>query len=111
MFSGKYTPFRVMQIALSVWIMVAVLGSMISEIIPPTMFCHFCRLKVAVHGKGYCICYVLIGGMSLHLGLHWNMMMGMAKMFKKPSVVRSWLVKGIGFLIVGYGVYAFIKEK
>ena len=48
---------------------------------------------------------------SLHLGLHWNIMMNMTKrLFKKPSAVRKWIVRVIGFLIASYGVYAFIKR-
>ena len=38
-------------------------------------------------------------------------MMNMTKkLFKKPSAVRTWIVRVIGFLIAGYGVYAFIKR-
>ena len=38
-------------------------------------------------------------------------MMNMTKrLFKKPSAVRIWLARIIGFLISGYGVYAFIKR-
>ena len=49
---------------------------------------------------------------SLHLGLHWSVMMGMAKrLWKKQSIVRSWSVRTAGFLIAGYGVYAFFKRE
>lgn len=49
--------------------------------------------------------------MSLHLGLHWNMMMGMAKKaVKKPIPMGTWLLRGIGFLIAAYGAYAFLKR-
>ena len=49
---------------------------------------------------------------SLHLGLHWSMMMGMVnRLWKKKSVVRSWSVRTIGFLIDGYGIYAFFKRE
>ena len=50
--------------------------------------------------------------LSLHLGLNWNTMMGMAKrIWKKPTVIRVWLVRAIGLLIAGYGVYAFIRRE
>lgn len=46
--------------------------------------------------------------MSLHLGFHWAMMMGMGrKMFKKPSKVRKRILRGIAFAIAAYGIYAF----
>ena len=49
--------------------------------------------------------------LSLHLGLHWNMMMGMAKrMVKKPSSTRTWILRIIAAFIAGYGVFAFFKR-
>ena len=38
-------------------------------------------------------------------------MAGMVKrMFKKPSDIRKLIAFGVGGLIAGYGVYAFIKR-
>ncbi len=53
--------------------------------------------------------FVLI---SLHLGLHWSMMMGMARRFVKelPTAGR-WMLRGIAAFIAGYGVYAFIRRE
>ena len=49
--------------------------------------------------------------MSLHLGIHWGMMMGMAgKIFPKPSKARTWILRLAGIGIAGYGVYALIKR-
>ena len=49
--------------------------------------------------------------MSLHLGVHWNMMMGMAgKAAGKPSVLRTWILRIIGIAIAAYGIYAFISR-
>ena len=49
---------------------------------------------------------------SLHIGLHWNMMLGMVKrIWKKQSIIRSWGVRAAGFLIAGYGIYAFFKRE
>lgn len=49
--------------------------------------------------------------MSLHLGFHWSMMMGMAKkLVRKPSGIRKWILRGIAVLIAGYGIYAFVKR-
>ena len=50
--------------------------------------------------------------MSLHLGLHWSIMTGMAKRFVKEfSTVGKWLLRGIAALIAGYGVHAFIQRE
>lgn len=49
--------------------------------------------------------------MSLHLGLHWNMMMGMVRKFVNcKSVARTWVLQAVALLIVGYGIYAFIRR-
>ena len=49
---------------------------------------------------------------SLHLGIHWGMIMGIArKLVKKPSEVRKWILRAAAALIAGYGVYAFIEHN
>ena len=49
--------------------------------------------------------------MSLHLGLHWRMIMGMAgKLMKKSSKGCRWILRMTAALIAVYGVYAFIKR-
>ena len=50
--------------------------------------------------------------LGLHLGFHWNMMMGMAgKMAKTSSGARKWALRAIAAFLVGYGVYAFKKRE
>ena len=50
--------------------------------------------------------------MPLHLGLHWSLMMGMAKKaVKKPSAVRTWILRVLALAIAGYGVFAFVKRE
>lgn len=50
--------------------------------------------------------------MPLHLGLHWSLMMGMAKKaVKKPSAVRTWILRVLALAIAGYGVSAFVKRE
>ena len=47
--------------------------------------------------------------MSLHLGLHWSIMLAMVgKMAKNPSVPRIWVLRAAGCLIAAYGAYAFV---
>lgn len=49
--------------------------------------------------------------MSLHLGFHWSMMLGMAgKLMKRPPEIWKWIARGIAVLIAGYGVYVFSKR-
>lgn len=49
--------------------------------------------------------------MSLHLGLHWQIVVGMAgKIFERSSIARKWALRAAAALVAGYGIYAFIKR-
>lgn len=49
--------------------------------------------------------------MSVHLGFHWSMMVGMAKkLFRKPSAVRQLAGRLLALAVAGYGIYAFVKR-
>lgn len=111
---GRYTLFRIWQTALILGIFLTMLGSMISGIIISRSVLSFLPISGGqsfgrnLHMISAYWGFVL---MSLHLGLHWNMMMGMAKKaVKKPIPMGTWLLRGIGFLIAAYGAYAFLKR-
>lgn len=111
---GKYTPFRILQTILVILALISMLGSMVSGIILSRHALSFLPITGGsswartVHMLSAYWGFVII---SLHLGIHWNMMMGMAKrVWKKPSVVRAWIVRIVGILIAGYGMYAFVKR-
>ena len=49
--------------------------------------------------------------MALHLGLHWNRMMGMAgRLCRTPSRTRRILLRAAGICIAICGLYAFIRR-
>lgn len=114
LFKGKYTSVRILQTILVISVFLSMLGSMFSGIILsrhvfPSItirgwrsFAHNLHMISAYWG------FVL---MSLHLGLHWNMMIGMArKLVQRKSVARTRVLRTIAILIAGYGVYAFIHR-
>ena len=114
-FKGKYTPFRILQTALVILALVAMLGSMVSGIIISRHALKFLNITSGqswartVHMLSAYWGFIII---SLHLGLHWNAMLNMAeRMFQKQSAVRKWGLRTVGALIAGYGVYAFIKRE
>ena len=114
-FKRRYTPYFALQTALVVLALASMLGSMVSGIILSRYALSFLLIT---SGQSWARTLHLLSAywgfafISLHLGLHWSMMMGMAKrMFKKPSAVRAWIVRCVGFLIAGYGVYAFLKRE
>ena len=52
--------------------------------------------------------------LSFHLGIHWNMILGMlrkATQIKRDSKVRRAVVRAAGGLVAGYGCYVFIKRE
>lgn len=111
---GKYTSYRILQTTLVVLALVSMLGSMVSGIVISR---HAFSFLPITSGQSWARTLHMLSAywgfafISLHLGLHWSTMMTMAKkIFKKPSTVRSWIVRVIGILIAGYGVYAFIKR-
>lgn len=114
-FKGKYTLYRVMQTMLVVLVLLSMLGSMVSGAILSRHALSFLPIE-----GGYSLARTvhLISGywglvfMSLHLGFHWSMMMGMAKkMIGGLSVVSKWLLRGIAIGIAGYGFYAFVQRE
>ena len=113
-FKGKYTPFRIVQTFLTVAILFFMLGSMISGVILSNYVFAFVKIKgVAIYArKVHMLCgYWGFVCMSLHLGLHWGMMMGMLKkrMCVSENVAKQ-MMRLAGCLIAGYGIYAFIKR-
>lgn len=111
---GKYTSVRLMQTLLVICVLLSMLGSTISGVILSRHALSF----LPIHsGRAFARTLHMISSywgfvfMSLHLGFHWSMMMGMAgKLVKKPSGVRKWVLRVIAVLIAGYGMYAFIKR-
>lgn len=114
LFKGKYTPFRILQTALVILVFLCMLGSMVSGIIlSRTVFVWLpIRGFSAMARTMHIICtYWGFVFMSLHLGFHWNMMMGMArKLTKNPSALRTWILRIAAIVIAGYGIYAFIAR-
>lgn len=111
---GRYTPYRILQTVLVILVLVCILGSMISGIILSRHLFAFLDIRGfsgparIIHMTCAYWGFVL---MSLHLGIHWGIMTGMAgKLFEQPSAVRKWLARLAGFRIAAYGVWAFIKR-
>lgn len=112
---GKYTPLRVWQTLLVILVLVSMIGSMVSGIILSRHALSFLpisggrsfarRLHMLASYWGFVL-------MSLHLGLHWSMIMGMAgKLVKNVSLVRTWMLRILALAIAGYGIFAFVRRE
>ena len=112
---GKYTLYRMMQTVLVFGVLAAMIGAMVSGIILSRHVFSFLpinggrSLARSIHMLSAYWGLVL---MSLHLGFHWSMMMGMArKLVKKQSSWRTWILRLAAFLIAGFGLWAFVKRQ
>lgn len=111
---GKYTPFRIAQTAIVALVLLSMAGSMVSGVILSRHALSFLPIK---GGRSFARILHMLSAywgfvfMSLHLGLHWRMMTGMAgKLRKRPSALRTWVGCLAAVLIAGYGIYAFGKR-
>lgn len=113
---GKYTSQRILQTVINLMVFVCMLGSMISGIMMSRYVFSFLHVKDGMdfarklHMLSAYWGFVL---MSLHLGMHGNMIKGIAnKSLGTQSIPRRYKVvlPVMAILIAAYGVYAFIKN-
>lgn len=115
LFRGKYTPFRILQTAVLGLVFVCVISSVYSGIVLSRYV--FADFPVAGSKSMARIIHMLSAYwgflfMGIHLGLHWNMVVGMVgRHWKTDSKAGRILPKIIAVLIAGYGIYAFIRRK
>ena len=116
LFNGIYTPVRIVQTVINFVLLLSMLGLMVSGIILSREIFAFLPISggVALARRLHVLSafwgFVL---MVLHLGLHWNMILGMVR--KATGPVSSKLLRIIlriaAVFIAGYGVYALIKNQ
>lgn len=116
LFKGRYTPYRVLQLAIDTLTLLAMLALMYSSIV---MSRHVFAFLPIEGGMSLARRLHILGSywglilMSLHLGLHWSMFLGMAEKHTaatKPSKLRGCALFALGLLIAAYGAYAFVKR-
>lgn len=104
-----------MQTIIVFLVLCTMIGSMISGVILSRHTLSFLPIK---GGRAFARSLHLVSAywgfvlMSLHLGLHWNMMTGIAgKLIHKSSVVRRWAARLFALILAGYGIFAFGKRE
>ena len=111
---GKYTPLRIWQTALVILVFISMLGSMFSGIIISEHIFSFIRIRgLSSFARTLHLLSAYWGlvFISLHLGFHWSMMLGMANKASHGVLTSSRLMlRAIGILIAVYGVFAFVKR-
>jgi hypothetical protein len=117
MFKAKYTPYRIVQLIMDGLVFVAMIGLMVSGIILSQHVFVFLPISGGIafarilHLLASYWGFVL---MALHLGLHWNIVIGIARKATKTtqsSPVRTTLLGIVGIAIAVYGLYVFINRE
>lgn len=107
---GRYSPFRVVQTLLVVLILVLMVLQTVSGVLLSrhlyTFLPSFGRTFAArsLHMLGAYWCFVL---MSLHLGLHWSMVL---VPFRKASQGKIVILRAAGAAVAVLGVRAFFRR-
>lgn len=115
LFCGKYSHFRMLQTVCVLLIFITMLGSMISAMLISRQVFAFLPIS---GGRSFgralhmlCAYWGLVF-LSFHLGIHWNIMMGMAaRLCQGTSRVRALLLRILGLAVAVYGAYAFVKRS
>ena len=107
----KYTPFRILQTVVAGLVFLSMLGAMVSSVLISREVFAFLPISGGrAFGRTlHMLCaywgFVLL---ALHLGIHWNIMMGIAgKLVKHTSRLRRIALRVVGACIAGYGIWAF----
>ena len=113
---GRYTPYRCAQTALTGLLLFAALGAILSGLALSQYVLDFLPLRGSgelarsVHLACACWAFLL---MSLHLGLHWGAVMGMARRIaglRVPSKRRTAVLRLLAAAVSCYGFYAFFHS-
>lgn len=116
LFKGRYTPVRIMQVLTDTAVLFSMLGLMVSGVILSREVFAFLPISGGVafarslHVVSAFWGFVL---MAFHLGLHWNMVLGMMK--NAVGTVSSkpvcFLLRTAAVFTAGYGACAFLKNQ
>ena len=112
---GKYNAFSIIQIVLVIIMFILMMGSMVSGMLLSNHILKWIKVSgtymVARQIHMFCAYWGLMV-MSLHLGLHWNIVVTMAgRLWKNPSIIRKWVARSVAVIIAGYGLYAFYRRQ
>lgn len=113
---GKYTPIRIVGTVLNFVLVIIMLALPISGMILSRHAFHFWHFggTSAARTVHLLASYWGLVLMSLHAGMHGNVMMGMirkAANMQHPSKIRTWNLRVIALLLAICGVHAFVKNE
>lgn len=114
---GKYSAYRIVQLVMNLLLFFCMLGIMLSGIILSRHVFAFLPIsggtafaRTLHHVCAYCG-YTL---MSVHIGQHWGMMLGMMRRAAGTTMAskkRRILLRVLALLLAVYGAYTFIARQ
>lgn len=113
---GRYTPVRIIGTAVNLLLAVVMFLLPISGLLMARHI-DFFEISFGVSCARLVHLTVSYWGfvlMSIHLGIHWNMISGMLKKLwrsKGRQPGNRWLKQVVVILLVGYGSYAFVRRR
>ena len=114
LFRGKYHPIRIFLTVIDVLVLLSMIAQMYSGIVLSRHVFTFLPIE---SGLAFARRLHILGSywgfllMSLHLGLHWNMVLGAVKRkFPVTSQSVHYLSVGIGLAVALYGAWVFVKR-
>ena len=111
---GKYTPVRFFHTMINLLLLASFVGLAASAVFLSTTLSTFFHLKATLIGRRMHMfftiwSFVLI---SVHVGLHWNMVIcAVKKRMKPPKHLYQAIVRIAVLLVAAYGLYAFIVRE
>lgn len=116
LFKGKYTPVCILHAVTNFAVLISMFGLMVSGLILSREVFDFLPVSGGIalarplHVLSAFWGFVL---MALHLGLHWNMILGMVRKAAGPvsSKLQRVIMRMAAALIAGYGFYALLKNQ
>lgn len=117
LFKGRYSVLRIFQTVVNFSMLFCMLGLMVSGIIMSRDVFSFLPID---GGMGFARILHMVTAywgfllMSVHLGLHWGIIMGIVRKIRKQrriSRLQTWILRILAALISGFGIYAFLKHN
>jgi len=113
---GKYNAMRIFQTFINIFTFFCMMAVLISGAMMSIYIFSFDSINLrqsfarTLHHISAYWCFVFI---SLHIGLHWGIIMGMVrKLTKKESIQNNdKIVSFVGIIVATYGLYAFITRQ
>ena len=111
---GAYPPIRILSAGINLLLIIIMVALPVSGIMMARrtfQFIHFRSGTASARLIHLLASYWGFVLMCLHLGLHWNMVLGMARRvmhIKEGLLWRTWLLRIVVAFVAVYGAYAFL---